>query len=88
MGASGLLSSLIMPAKTDGAQISFLDAPSYLTFGRTKSDLKMSQQRTQLWAAEADIDEDIDLNLAIGSYGQNDQYEEGESLQDLRETCR
>ncbi|KAF5339548.1 hypothetical protein D9611_011424 [Ephemerocybe angulata] len=39
----------------------------------------MAQQRTQLWAAEADIDEDIDLNLAIGTYAQND-YEEA-SLQ-------
>ncbi|KAH6904297.1 eukaryotic translation initiation factor 3 subunit 6 [Coprinopsis sp. MPI-PUGE-AT-0042] len=37
----------------------------------------MSQQRTQLWATEADIDEDIDLSLAIGNYGQNDQYDDG-----------
>jgi hypothetical protein len=37
----------------------------------------MSQQRMQLWAAEADIDEDVDLNLAIGSYGQSDRYDDG-----------
>ncbi|KAJ2927959.1 hypothetical protein H1R20_g9124, partial [Candolleomyces eurysporus] len=36
----------------------------------------MSQQRMQLWAAEADIDEDVDLNLAIGSYGQSDRYDD------------
>lgn len=30
------------------------------------------------WAAEADEDlEDVDLNLAIGSFGQTDQYEDG-----------
>lgn len=32
-----------------------------------------------LWAAEADIDEDVDLSLAIGNYGQNGHYEDGES---------
>ncbi|EAU86804.1 eukaryotic translation initiation factor 3 subunit 6 [Coprinopsis cinerea okayama7 len=36
----------------------------------------MSQQRMALWAAEADIDEDVDLSLAIGNYGQNDHYED------------
>jgi phosphatidylethanolamine-binding protein (PEBP) family uncharacterized protein len=33
-----------------------------------------AQQRMPLWAAEAEIDEDlhdVDLNLAIGNYGQN-----------------
>jgi translation initiation factor 3 subunit L len=32
------------------------------------------QQRMPLWAAEAQIDEDmqdVDLNMAIGNYGQN-----------------
>ncbi|RDB26853.1 Eukaryotic translation initiation factor 3 subunit L [Hypsizygus marmoreus] len=36
----------------------------------------MAQQRMALWAAEADIDEDVDLSLAIGDYGQNGQYED------------
>ena len=29
-----------------------------------------------IWAAEADLDEDVDLSLAIGNYGQNDHYED------------
>lgn len=39
----------------------------------------MAQQRMPLWAAEADIEEDIhdvDLSLAIGNYGQG-AYDEG-----------
>jgi hypothetical protein len=39
----------------------------------------MAQQRMPLWAAE-EIDEDlqdVDLGLAIGSYGQNEQYDDG-----------
>ncbi|GLB41069.1 putative component of the eukaryotic translation initiation factor 3 (eIF-3) complex, which is involved in protein synthesis of a specialized repertoire of mRNAs and, together with other initiation factors, stimulates binding of mRNA and methionyl-tRNAi to the 40S ribosome [Lyophyllum shimeji] len=36
----------------------------------------MAQQRMPLWAAEADIDEDVDLHLAIGNYGQNGHYED------------
>jgi hypothetical protein len=38
----------------------------------------MAQQRTSLW--EADLDEDfhdVDLNLAIGNYGQNGLYDDG-----------
>lgn len=38
----------------------------------------MAQQRKALW--EADLDEDlhdVDLNLAIGSYGQNGLYDDG-----------
>ena len=38
----------------------------------------MAQQRTALW--EADLDEDfhdVDLNLAIGNYGQNGLYNDG-----------
>lgn len=34
------------------------------------------------WAAEAEVDEDledVDLNLAIGSFGQTDLYEDGAS---------
>lgn len=40
----------------------------------------MAQQRMALWAAEADIDEDlqdVDLSLALGNYGQNGTYDEG-----------
>lgn len=39
-------------------------------------------QRVQLWAAEAEMDEDlndVDLNLAIGNYAQNGgMYDDGE----------
>ena len=38
----------------------------------------MAQQRKALW--EADLDEefhDVDLNLAIGNYGQNGMYDDG-----------
>lgn len=38
----------------------------------------MAQQRKAIW--EADLDEelqDVDLSLAIGSYGQNDLYSDG-----------
>ena len=40
----------------------------------------MAQQRKALW--ESDLDEDlhdVDLNLAIGSYGQNEMYDDGEA---------
>lgn len=40
----------------------------------------MAEQRVTYWAAEAEVDEDledVDLNLAIGSFGQTDQYEDG-----------
>jgi hypothetical protein len=42
----------------------------------------MAEQRMTYWAAEAGVDEDledVDLNLAIGSFGQTDQYEDGVS---------
>lgn len=38
----------------------------------------MAQQRKALW--EADLDEelhDVDLNIAIGNYGQNGLYDDG-----------
>ena len=38
----------------------------------------MAQQRMALWAAEADIDEDVDLSLAIGNYGQDGLYDDGQ----------
>jgi translation initiation factor 3 subunit L len=38
----------------------------------------MAQQRMELWAAEADIDEDVDLSLALGNYGQNGHYDDSE----------
>ena len=38
----------------------------------------MSQHRKALWDAELDEDlQDVDLNLAIGNYGQNGLYEDG-----------
>lgn len=42
----------------------------------------MAQQRMPLWAAEADLEEDlqgVDLSLAIGNYGQNGYFEDGTS---------
>jgi len=42
----------------------------------------MAEQRVAYWAAEAEVDEDledVDLNLAIGSFGQTDLYEDGGS---------
>jgi hypothetical protein len=38
----------------------------------------MSQPRVSLWATE-DIDEDlqVDVNLAIGNYGQSGSYDDG-----------
>ena len=42
----------------------------------------MAEQRMTYWAAEAEVDEDledVDLNLAIGSFGQTDLYEDGVS---------
>ena len=40
----------------------------------------MSQQRMALWAAEAEIDDDlqdVDPGFAIGNYGQNGHYDDG-----------
>lgn len=41
----------------------------------------MSQPRVSLWATE-EIDEDlqVDVNLAIGNYGQNGLYEDGKAM--------
>jgi translation initiation factor 3 subunit L len=41
----------------------------------------MSQPRVSLWATE-EIDEDlqVDVNLAIGNYGQNGLYDDGAHL--------
>ena len=39
---------------------------------------KMAQQRLALWNTEEDLEEDVDLSIAIGNYGQNMQYEECE----------
>jgi translation initiation factor 3 subunit L len=38
----------------------------------------MAQQRLALWNTEEDLEEDVDLSIAIGNYGQNMQYEECE----------
>jgi hypothetical protein len=40
----------------------------------------MAQQRMALWAAEADIDEDVDLSLALGNFGQSDHYDDGKTI--------
>lgn len=41
----------------------------------------MAQHRKALWDAELDEDlQDVDLNLAIGNYGQNGLYEDGAYL--------
>jgi len=40
---------------------------------------KMSDQRVPIWAADADLDDDVELNLlnlVIGNYGQNN-FEDG-----------
>lgn len=41
----------------------------------------MPQPRASLWATE-EIDEDlqVDVNLAIGNYGQNGLYEDGTAM--------
>ena len=41
----------------------------------------MSQPRVSLWATE-EIDEDlqVDVNLAIGNYGQNGLYDDGTAI--------
>ena len=53
------------------------------TNGLLKISLKtMAEQRMTYWAADAEVDEDledVDLNLAIGSFGQTDLYEDGVS---------
>ncbi|KAI8970564.1 eukaryotic translation initiation factor 3 subunit 6 [Trametes punicea] len=43
----------------------------------------MSQQRKALWEADLDEDlQDVDLNLAIGTYGQNGLYDDAQSRVD------
>ena len=40
----------------------------------------MAQQRKALWEADLDEDlQDVDLNFAIGNFGQNGQYDDGAS---------
>ncbi|KAF9561710.1 eukaryotic translation initiation factor 3 subunit 6 [Agrocybe pediades] len=36
----------------------------------------MAQQRLAIWTAEEDLEEDVDLSIALDSYGQNVQYED------------
>jgi len=36
----------------------------------------MSNQRVPIWAADADLDDDDELNFVIGNYGQNN-FEDG-----------
>lgn len=37
----------------------------------------MAQQRLALWNAEEDLEDEVDLSIAIGNYGPNVQYEDG-----------
>ena len=40
-----------------------------------------SSQQRMMWANDAEIDEDlheVDMNIAMGSYGQEGMYEDGE----------
>jgi hypothetical protein len=48
---------------------------------QTTSTEHMSQPRASLWATE-EIDEDlqVDVNLAIGNYGQNGLYDDGRAM--------
>jgi hypothetical protein len=48
----------------------------------TTSTENMSQPRVSLWATEEEIDEDlqVDVNLAIGNYGQNGLYDDGTAM--------
>lgn len=42
----------------------------------------MAQNRVALWTAE-DMEEDVDLSLALGSYGQNGHYNDGQLIDPL-----
>lgn len=46
----------------------------------------MAQQRMPIWAQD-DIDEDVDLSLAIGNYGQNGHFDDGTCLAAVSVTC-
>jgi len=43
----------------------------------------MAQQRLAIWTAEEDLEEDVDLSIALDSYGQNVQYEDCGLLSDV-----
>ena len=65
----------------------FLSADSLLETPPPESPTTMAEQRMTYWAAEAGVDEDledVDLNLAIGSFGQTDLYEDGVSRSQTR----
>jgi len=53
----------------------FFFQPVTLVYGSCN---RMAQQRLALWNTEEDLEEDVDLSIAIGNYGQNMQYEECE----------
>jgi len=46
-------------------------------FVHSRTDLTMAQQRLALWNAEEDLEDEVDLSIAIGNYGPNVQYEDG-----------
>ncbi|KAF9473472.1 eukaryotic translation initiation factor 3 subunit 6 [Pholiota conissans] len=46
----------------------------------------MAQQRLSIWNAEEDLEEDVDIGIAMGNYGQNVQYEESHLQPQIDET--
>ena len=36
----------------------------------------MASQRLAIWNAEEDLEEDVDINLALDAYGQEMQYDD------------
>ena len=46
------------------------------TFALRPNKKKMSEQRLSLWNAEEDLEEVVDLSIAIGNYGPN-VYDDG-----------
>lgn len=53
-----------------------------LAWNPAEGILTMAEQQVTYWDGGAEVDEDledVDLNLAIGNFGQTDQYEDGMS---------
>ena len=49
-----------------------------------REKLEAMAQRQPLWAADTDIEDDlqdVDFNMAMGNYGQNGMYDDGKSKQ-------
>ena len=56
-------------------------------FVHSCTDLTMAQQRLALWNAEEDLEDEVDLSIAIGNYGPNVQYEDGECMNHWNYFC-